>query len=658
MGKLKQCYVWLKQQPVFALTVNLLIMMCLFMVCRIVFFAVNHNFFSDVSVGHFFDLCRGGIQFDRTAVIYVNLLLVFMLVFPLKLRNHTVYQNVCRWVFVVFNAIALFSNLCDTGFFPFTNRRTTFSIFSEFKNENNMGGVLLNGIADNWYLVLFFVFLVWVLWKSFFRPTAKTSTTSPWVYYPAQLLVGAAFVGLCVAGARGGFTRDVRPITLSNANQYVNKGTEAAVVLNTPFCMIRTLNKKVYKNPHYFASQADLDKVFNPIVTPQPKGEFKPLNVVVLILESFSKEYSQFFNPGLDNGTYKGFTPFLDSLYQQGYTFRNSYATGRKSIDAMPSVLASIPMFEEPFILTSYSNNTINSIAGELNKKGYYTAFFHGAPNGSMGFDAFAKLAKFKDYYGMTEYGNDDDFDGHWAIWDEEFLQFYAKTMDSFKEPFMTALFTASSHHPFRVPARYEGKLPEGLSPLARCIAYSDNALRKFFQTASKMPWYKNTLFVITADHTSQMMHLEYTTDEKLYSVPILFYQPGNDSLRGLSNELACQADIMPSVLAYLNYDQPFVAFGHDVLTRENKNEYVVNYNNPLYQILQGDYMLQWDGEKTVALYNVRTDPMLKANLKGTLPDVQSRMETEIMAQIQQYMMRMVDDRLCIETDQTNKKED
>lgn len=658
MEKLKQCYAWLKQQPVFALTVNLLIMMALFMVCRIFFFIVNNKFFSDVSASHFLDLCLGGIQFDRTAIIYMNIVLVLMMILPFKFRNKQGYQNAGRWVFMVFNALSLFMNMGDTGFFSFTNRRTTFSIFSEFKNESNMGGIMANGFIDYWYIVLFFIFLLWILWKSYFRPSEKTSTTRPAIYYPLHTLVAAAVIGLCVAGARGGFTRDVRPITLSNANQYVNKGTEAAVVLNTPFCMIRTINKKVYKNPHYFASQSDLEKVFTPIVTPQPKGEFKPLNVVVLILESFSKEYSLFFNPDLDNGTYKGYTPFLDSLYQVGYTYKNSYATGRKSIDAMPSTLASIPMFEEPFILTSYSNNTINSIASELGKKGYYTAFFHGAPNGSMGFDAFAKLAKFQDYYGMTEYGNDKDFDGHWAIWDEEFLQFYADKMATFKEPFMTAVFTASSHHPFNVPERYVGKFPEGLSPLAKCIAYSDNAVRRFFQKASKMPWFKNTLFVITADHTSQMQHIEYTTDEKLYSIPILFYQPGNDSLRGLSDELACQVDIMPSVLSYLNYDKPYVAFGHDVLTHGNNNEYVVNYNNPLFQILQGDYMLQWDGEKTVALYNVRTDPMLKSNLKGTLPDMQSKMETEIMAQIQQYMIRMVEDRLCIETDLKNKKED
>lgn len=656
MKKLKQCYEWLKQQPIFALAINLLTIMVLFMVCRIFFYAVNLEFFTDVTLGHFIDLCLAGIQFDRTAVIYTNIVMLALMVLPLRSRNKKGYQTAVRWIFVIFNALALFMNLCDTGFFSFTTRRTTFSIFSEFKNEDNLGDVLLKGIVDYWYIVLVFIFMVWLLWKSFFRPSEKVKYSHPLVYYPIQLVLGAAVLGLAIAGARGGFSRVTRPITLSNANQYVNKSTEAGIVLNTPFCMMRTINKKAYKNPKYFANEEDLEKVFTPIIAPHPQGDFKPLNVVVLILESFGKEHSGFFNKDLENGTYKGFTPFLDSLYQQGYTYRNSYATGRKSIDAMPSVLSSIPMFEEPFILTSYYNNKINSIASELNNKGYYTAFFHGAPNGSMGFQAYAKLAGFKDYYGMDEYGSKDAFDGFWAIWDEEFLQFYANQMGTFKEPFMTAVFTASSHHPFNVPECYKDKFPEGKSPLCKCVAYSDNAIRKFFATASTMPWYKNTLFVITADHTNQVVHTEYATDEKLYSVPILFYQPGNDSLRGISNVLASQADIMPSVLGYLNYDKPFIAFGQDVLTQNDSTRFVVNYNNPLYQILQGDYMLQWDGEKTVSLYNVRQDPLLQKNLKGTIAPIQAEMEKNIKAQIQQYMVRMVEDRLNIATENEQKE--
>lgn len=658
MKKLKETYSKLKEQPLFALAVNLLTAMAIFMVCRIFYFLVNREFFTDVTAGHFFSLCLAGIQFDRTAVIYTNVALIAAMVFPFRWRNNRIYQNVVKWIFVIFNTIALFLNMCDTAYFSFTNRRTTFSIFSEFKNESNTASVMLQGAIDYWYILLFFIFMIWVLWKSFYRPSEKPKHVHPFIYYPTQLLMGTAVVGLAVAGARGGFTRDVRPITLSNANQYINKSVEAAIVLNTPFCMFRTLSKKVYKNPHYFATETELENEFSPLVVPQPKGAFKPLNVVVIILESFGKEYSGYFNKDLEGGQYKGYTPFLDSLYQQGYTFRYSYATGRKSIDAMPSALASIPMFEEPFILTPYSNNAINSIASELNKKGYYTAFFHGAPNGSMGFQAFSKLAKFQDYYGMTEYGNDADFDGNWAIWDEEFLQYYAQQMGTFKQPFMTSVFTASSHHPFNIPDRYKGKVPEGKSPLCKCVAYSDNALRRFFKTASSMDWYKNTLFVITADHTNQVIHTEYATDEKLYSVPILFYQPGNESLKGMSDVPACQADIMPSVLTYLNYDQPYMAFGRDVLVEPDTNKFVVNYNNPIYQIIQSNLMLKWDGEKTIGLYDLRKDPALMENLKDK-PGLQARqkeLEQRIKAQIQQYMVRMVDDRLCIESDQAYKQ--
>jgi phosphoglycerol transferase MdoB-like AlkP superfamily enzyme len=649
-----------KGEPVFALLVNYVIIMAFFMICRLFFFAVNHSYFEGLGVGHFLTLCLGGIQFDRTAVLYTNVLYIFLMVLPFRFRLKQGYQKTARWVFVVCNAIALLANCADVAFFPYTNRRTTSTIFTEFSNEDNMVGVIGNGIVEYWYVTLFAFALLYFLYKVYYFPrkssdTAPAARQSAKIYYPVQLGLMCLCIYMMVVGMRGGFTRDTRPITLSNANQYVDKSTEAAIVLNTPFCMYRTINNKTYRNPHFFASDATMNQVFSPIYVPHPQGPFKRMNVVVLILESFGKEYSGYFNHGLEGGHYKGFTPFLDSLYQQGYTFRYSYATGRKSIDAMPSVLSSIPMFEEPFVLTSYSNNRINSIASELDGKGYYTAFFHGAPNGSMGFSSYAKLAGFKDYYGMTEYdkdprfGGSKDFDGHWAIWDEEFLQFYAQKMNEFHQPFMTALFTASSHHPFRIPDRYVGKFPLGTNPIHKCIGYSDNALRQFFKTASRMPWYKNTLFVITADHTNQVTHDEYRTDEKLYSIPILFYQPGSN-LKGVKDQIACQADIMPSVLGYLNYDKPYIAFGHDVLTNYQPDEYAVNYNNPLYQIMQGDYMLQFDGHRVVSMYNLRQDPMLRTNLVGKLPAMQNRMELIVKAQMQQYLTRMIDNRLTIST--------
>lgn len=196
-----------------------------------------------------------------------------------------------------------------------------------------------------------------------------------------------------------------------------------------------------------------MEALYTPVHMSADSVQFRPLNVVVFILESFSKENSGFLNEELDNGTYKGYMPFLDSLMAEGLTFKYSFSNGMKSIDGMPSVLSGIPMFIEPFFLTPSSLNTVSSIGGELGKKGYYTAFFHGADNGSMGFEAFARTAGYTNYFGRTEYNEanpgNKDFDGHWGIWDEKFFQFFGNTLSGFQQPFAAALFSLSSHHPF-----------------------------------------------------------------------------------------------------------------------------------------------------------------------------------------------------------------
>ena len=280
---------------------------------------------------------------------------------------------------------------------------------------------------------------------------------------------------------RGGMTRQTRPITISNANQYVDRPIETGIVLNTPFSMFRTIGKKPFVVPEYYTDREEMLKAFNPVCVPSDSTVFKPKNVVVMILESFGKEYIGALNPTLEGGKYKGYTPFLDSLIQKSMYFEYSFANGRASIDGMPSSLSSIPMFVEAFFLTPASLNSLTSVAGELRKKGYYTAFFHGAANGSMGFQAFSRAAGYQDYFGRTEFGNDEFFDGNWAIWDEEFLQFYAEKMSEFKEPFSTGIFTASSHHPFNIPERYRSVYPESSLPIHKCIRYSDHALQRFF---------------------------------------------------------------------------------------------------------------------------------------------------------------------------------
>lgn len=626
-----------------------LLVMMLFSACRILFYLFNQGFFPNITLDGMMRIMKGGLAFDTTAILYTNILYFILFLLPFTFRYNNIYQIILKYLFFITNGIALLANCSDIIYFQFTLRRTTASVFSEFKHETNMGSLLPKFMVDYWYIVLIWIALVAILVFAYGKIT-KPNPTKGWKGHLVYFINGVAllllFAFLMVGGLRGGFRHSTRPITLSNAGQYVTEPLEAAIVLNTPFAVYRTLQKKSLKKVEYFKTDEELSKVFTPLHTPQPLKPFKKQNVVIFILESFGREYIKSYNPHLENGNYKGYTPFLDSLIGNSLMYRNSFCNGRKSIDAMPSVLASIPMMVEPYFLTSYSTNKINSIASVLKAEGYQTAFFHGAPNGSMGFQAFANVAGFSEYYGMNEYPNSKDFDGMWGVWDEEFFQFFAQKLNGFKQPFCAAIFSVSSHHPFKVPERYEGKFDKGTLQIHQCIGYTDYSLKKFFKTASKMPWYDSTLFIITNDHANQTYYPEYKTNAGIFAGTLIMYKP-DGSLKGVNNDLVEQIDIMPSILGYLNYDKPFIAFGRNTFDSSNE-PFVITYTSSTYQLMMGDYLYLYNGLKGVGIYDYKNDVMLTKNIIGQQPDVEAKMEAKVKAIIQQYNNRMIGDKLTV----------
>ena len=630
--------------PLAIVVSNLLLMLLLFTFCRVFFFLIYRDTFADMTLAHFVEICVGGLRFDLSALLLFNSPYILLALLPLPWRDTPAYQTVLKALFLTINILLLVVNCADMAYFPFTNRRTTITFFSEFSNDANLLKIIAIGLFDYWYVTLFCLALIAIVVVGYrrFAAVAVLHGVAYYVAHTAVLLVCAYFT---VIGIRGGFGAYTRPINISNAAQYIKRPIENALVLNTPFSLFTTVERQTYHSPAYFA-EPELSTIFSPIHRPQPHDDFRPLNVVIVIMESFGKEYIGFFNRDLDGGTYRGYTPFLDSLLAVSRTFEHSFANGRKSIDAMPSVLSGIPMFIEPYITTPYATNAVSSIADVLKAHGYYSAFFHGAPNGSMGFQAYANAAGYDDYFGMTEYGNDHDFDGVWAIWDEEFLQFFADRMGSFRQPFVTTVFTASSHHPFAVPQRYEGKFPEGTLPIHKCIGYSDYALRRFFDRMKQYLWFENTLFVFTANHTNASQYAEYQTDAGLFEVPIAFYCAGDSTLRGISHTPMAQTDVMPTILAYLHNEQPFVAFGTDALAADSLH-YVCNYNNGVYQLFTDSLLLQFDGQTTTAVYNYIDDRLLQHNLNGMV-DV-NKEERYLKAVVQQYIERMVGDSLTVQ---------
>lgn len=644
-------------KPLVAVLVNLLLAYIVYFIARIAYFLENRDLFADSlsSFSHVAELFYGGLVFDTTAILYTNTLWVVMVLFPLKRKETKRYQSICKWIFITINTLALVVNLCDSVYFRYSMRRTTTTVFQEFSNESNIGGIMLTEALSHWYFFVLVAAVVLLLHKCYAPLRLKTKELSTKAYYSIFLLSLLVFAPFCVAGMRGGWTRDVRPITISNANQYVDRPVEAALVLNTPFSMLRTIGKSTFEVVRYYPNTDQLETIYSPLHVPADSLQLNNKNVVVLIVESFGREYIGSFNKHLDGGNYKGFTPFADSLIAKSVTFCHSYSNGRKSIDGMPSILSAIPMFVEPFFLTPASMNEVSGIAKILRAEGYHTAFFHGADNGSMGFQAFARSTGFSEYYGRNEYNDDKrfggeaDFDGTWAIWDEPFLQYYATKMSEMPQPFMTSVFTASSHHPYAVPEEYKDHYPEGTNKMHRCIRYTDMALRKFFQTASSQPWYNNTIFILTADHTNLSDYAEYQTDLGGFSVPIVFYEPGGNLVAGMQDKIAQQTDILPTLMGMLRYPKPYIAFGKDLLNTPKEETWAVNYLNGMYQYIKHDCVLQFDGKETRGIYSL-DDRLMKNNLINNMPE-QPLMERELKAIIQQYMERMTEDRLIYNPD-------
>ena len=634
--------------PLLATLLNLLLAYIVYAIARIAYLLDNWSYFPS---GMSIEMLRGGLVFDTAAIMLTNSLYIVLMLLPLHWKETTLWHRLCKWIFMLVNGLAFAVNLADAAYFPFTMRRTTTTVFHEFQNEDNLSSILFTETLHHWYFLLLAVLVFYGMWRLYVIPKFTTKNLSWWRYDLSVLLSLVLMTPFVVAGIRGGFSTAVRPITISNANQYVDRPIDAALVLNTPFSLYRTIGKDVFMVPEYFADKEELAAVFTPIHQLDTTASFQKKNVVVIIVESFGREYIGALNEHLENGQYKGYTPNIDSLIKKSITFRYSYCNGRKSIDGMPSILSSIPMFVEPFVLTPASMNHVTGIAGLLADKGYQTAFFHGAQRGSMGFMAFARSTGFQHYFGREDYETDPHFGGHvdydgvWAVWDEPFLQYYAAKMSLMKQPFMTAVFTASSHHPYQVPEKYKELFPEESLPIHKCIRYTDMALGRFFQTASEQPWFQNTIFVLTSDHTNQSNHTCYQTDLGGFSSPIIIYEPGNaDRLPEMQEKIAQHIDILPTVMGMLGYDKPFFGFGIDLLNTPADSTWAVNYLNGIYQYVKQGHVLQFDGQHTRAVYSLN-DSLMQYNLIGQLPQ-QAQMERELKAIIQQYMERITQDKM------------
>lgn len=631
---------------------RVLLVYLFYTITRLLFVLFNNELLHVESTSQLIKLCFYGLKFDTTSILYLNAIFIILSLIPVKATLSKSYQKYLLYLYFILNSIGISLNFVDLIYYKFTFSRSSVNILESIENEQNKALLFGNFIINYWYVFILFIGVIF-LWIKLYNKVSiqRVSYEINKKYYAYSFIVFLIAIVFSIAGIRGDFDKSTRPINIVDANNYVDNISHANVVLNTPFCIIRTISKKSFKRMN-LVSQRIIDNEIIPIKNyGQTDKDFKmkKMNVVVIILESFSREYLGAFNKRNHIDNYVSYTPFLDSLATKSFIFDNAYTNGLKSIHAMPSILAGIPSFKDAFTSSPFLNTEIESIVSTLNSEGYDTSFFHGAPNGSMGFLGFSNILGYDNYYGMTEYNNDDDFDGVWGIWDEKFFRFMKTKLSEKKEPFFATVFSVSSHEPFQIPQEYKEKFKEGDVPLHKCIKYTDYSLKTFFKESSNEDWFNNTLFVITADHCNQIYYDEYTKTLNRTAIPILFYSPKMDNLKGVDSDWAQHIDIYPSILDVLGYEKPFRSWGRSLFDKEEIKPFVINYLNNQYQFMQGDYILTFDGVKATGLF-YKDDKNYSKNLKDFKKKEFAEMTIFCKAFIQNYFNNIIDRNLISET--------
>ena len=498
---------------------------------RIGFYFYHLNTYKYFRPEEIFESFFLGVRFDLAALSFLNVPILLLALFSSKNSRFLFFE---RLLFVILNSAGILVSLIDYELFLFVGKRMGIDLFVI---TDDIWAQLPQLALYYWYfpvLTFLFAFGFYRFDRKFF--TLNEKTPRPLV----QTLMGGLLLGLGFVAIRGGLQH--KSINVQAAFTQ-GKNELGHLVLNTPYHFLRTLKNKPQEKLKYFPSDEEAIEVilkrrdFRPHVNENGKK-----NIVLIILESFSSEYFE-----------RGYMPFLNELKSKSLFFPYHLANGRRSIEALPSILCGLPsLITEPLSKSIYSGNKFVCMPKILKEHGYTNYFFHGGSKGTMGFESYTLASGFDRYYSQEDYPSKDHHDGTWGIYDGPFMSFAADEIHKMKQPFLAGIFTLSSHQPYAVPKEFKGKFPKGTLEIHESIGYTDFALKNFFDKIKNEPWFSNTVFFITADHTSKLETKKFQNLVGQYRVPLLIYAPGVEWGEVKTQKVTQHSDIPKTVLHFV----------------------------------------------------------------------------------------------------------
>ena len=353
-------------------------------------------------------------------------------------------------------------------------------------------------------------------------------------------------------------------------------------------------------------------------------------NIILIVVESLSGKYLKAL------GATKGLTPKLDELVPKSLFFSNFYATGTRTVRGMESITLSIPPTAGRSIVKRPDNHNMFSSGFIFRDKGYDTKFIYG------GHGYFDNMNDFFSHNGFniidrTDFSDDEDtFHTIWGVCDEDLLNKVTKEADKSYQahkPFMSFVMTTSNHRPYDYP---NGKVDiPSHSGRDGAVKYTDYAITNFIEKAKKKPWFKNTIFVIVADHcASSAGKTELPLDK--YHIPLIVYAP-NIIKPQVVSKIASQMDIMPTLFNILGWSYKSKFYGKDILSPSFTNRALVGTYQKLGLYKDNKLTVLSPGKK-IHSYKVLEQNIFNTKYKEI--DVEKKVKNEIITYYQSASYR------------------
>jgi hypothetical protein len=568
-------------RPLAAAFLRVAVMVGVFTLLRAVFYVHNRDWLGGLTPADVGRAMLSGVRFDVAAILMVNgpALLAALVPWPLAWVEGRRLPRALLALGLGLNLPMILAELTDMEFFRFTGRRSTPAILYMGSDMVAQAGTLVGQHAGLLVVTAGVAVLVGVVLVRVERWVPAWTPLS-WGRALGVALAATVLVG---AGIRGSvFNRPLAP-----AHAFAgDKPTVGHLALCSTFTFLRSGSGRGFP---VLAVMPDAEaEAVTERPLPVPSGPPSTDNVVIIVVEGLSLEYL-----GYPSGN-PCYAPFVCDLAKRSLFLDNAFANGRRTVEAVTALLNGIPsLMDEPYVTSTHQGNRAYGLGTILKERGYATHFFHGGRNGSMFVDVAAARGGVDRYVGMNEYPDMAHWDGDWGIYDHHFLDFFRREVGRMAEPFLAVVLTLTTHEPFLIPPEYRGRFPKGTSRIHESLGYADEALRLFFQEASREPWYGRTLFVLTGDHTAAFDGSTNTYDIALHRVPIIFHDPSGRLPPGRPSRVVHHADVMPTILHHLGFTPaelhgklPYL--GHSALDTSSRGLAVFRASGS-YQLLAGD---------------------------------------------------------------------